>query len=410
MQPINTYYVKKNEKYPRVPLLLLAVSMLMVPIGGTGYVPIVLAYAVLLGVLWREGFKLRIKDSAVKVYARYYFSFLFISVLVGLLNGVSFYAELADIVSSTVPFVCMYIGYRYALRLPENKLIKTVFILLLIETLVGVGQTVSPSFREFSFKLYGATDRLVSYEAEDVGRAVGTIGSPNYYGILCVILCVSVLPGCIKQGRKQTALLILAMGIACVIFSVSKTSVLCIGVSLLLWIWTDERYKKSTKALLLVIGLGIVAFSIGEFQSAFNRSFDLSSMSGRNESWASIIDHFLGGNVTTLLLGYGNGYSTFDKLGIFADSFYVVLLIEQGLLGVIAYAITWLVILWITYRMPNKRYRQAMIIIIVVLLMADVTAATTDNPNSAIPIYFMLGRYMQLAQQPETEHECLANG
>lgn len=374
--------------------------MLMIPIAGTGYAPILMSYAVLMVVLWKDGLKISLENRCISIYARYYFAFLFVSVIIGLLNGVDLYSEIADIVSSTVPFVSMYIGYKYALKLPENKLINAVLVLLLIETLFGISQTISPSFRQFSFNLYGATNRLISYQAEDVGRAVGTIGSPNYYGILCVILCVSVLPGCIKQRRKLTAMCILAMGTACVVFSVSKTSILCMGIAALLWVLTDRQYKAGTKALLCLLTLGVVIVSVSEFQSYSNRTFNLTSMSGRSESWERILSQFSSGNLFSQLFGYGNGYSTLINFGVYADSFYVIILIEQGYVGTIAYVITWMVLLFSAYHMPDKHYRQSLIILIIVLLMADVTAAVTDNPNAAIVIYFMLGRYLQLAQCP----------
>ena len=400
MHAIKTCSERNRNSITKLPLLLLAVAMLMIPVAGTGYVPILMTYAVFMALLWKDGGQLILDTSFLRRYAKYYFSFLCVSVVIGLLNGVGLYSEVADIVSSTVPFVSIYIGSKYAFKFPEDRMINTVFVLLMIEMLFGIGQTISLPFRQFSFELYGATNRLISYQAEDIGRAVGTIGSPNYYGILCVVLCVSVLPGCIEYNRKPTAFFVLTMGIICVVFSVSKTSVLCIGIAAVLWSLTNSKYRPSMKALLCLLTLLVVIIAIGEFESYSNRSFNLMTMSGRSNSWMRILSQFSDGSLFSQFFGYGNGYSTLKHFGVYADSFYIILLTEQGYVGTAAYIIVWLSLLFLSLRMPNRNYRQALIILVTVILMADVTAAITDNPNVAIVIYFMVGRYSKLAQCP----------
>ena len=398
MHATKTCLMGNREEIENLPILLLTFSILMIPIAGTGYAPIFFAYAVFMYLIWKDKGVLVIESSVLKGYARYYFTFIFISVVVGLINGVSIYAQIADVTSSTIPFVSMYIGCRYALKITEEKMIKVVSGLLLIEVLFGLGQTISPGFREFSFSIYGAAERLISYVAEDVGRAVGTIGSPNYYGILCVILSVSVLPGCIMQKLKINAFLILFMGIMCVIFSVSKTSALCIGIAAILWCLTNSRFTCSMKILTCIIAVAIVLIAIDQFQSFSNRTINLMTLSGRSNSWTRILSEFTRGNLFSQFFGYGNGFSTLKFFGVYADSFYIILLIEQGYVGITSYVITWMVLLFMAFRMPNRTYSQTLIILIILVLLADVTAAITDNPNVAIAIYFVVGRYSRLAE------------
>lgn len=154
------------------------------------------------------------------------------------------------------------------------------------------------------------------------------------------------------------------------------------------------------KALLCLLTLLVVIIAIGEFESYSNRSFNLMTMSGRSNSWMRILSQFSDGSLFSQFFGYGNGYSTLKHFGVYADSFYIILLTEQGYVGTAAYIIVWLSLLFLSLRMPNRNYRQALIILVTVILMADVTAAITDNPNVAIVIYFMVGRYSKLAQCP----------
>jgi len=69
----------------------------------------------------------------------------------------------------------------------------------------------------------------------------------------------------------------------------------------------------------------------------------------------------------------------------------------MGIIGTIAYFITWGSIgIDLLNRRPSI-YRTYTIMLISIVLMADVTAAITDMPIACIVIYYMIGRYSTLS-------------
>ncbi|MBQ3052752.1 MAG: hypothetical protein IJD55_03550 [Clostridia bacterium] len=385
------------------PWLIFLVTLLMIPIGGTNYLQILFACYVYCYAIFKKSSERRIEDSNISTYGKYFVIFMYISVPIGLISGVGLRTQFADILTSALPYISMVIGSYYATKYRERSNIKLVAIILIIEFFVGLGQNLNEGFRQFVFELYDTETRLISYVAEDVGRAVGTLRSPNYYGLVCVILGI-VFVGLFfdKESRKNrtynafNSVMILVI-VSSVVFSVSKTAVICISCVLVLCSMLSPSLNRPAKFCIFILCIIAINILIPKFEDYSNRVIDISSMTGRSDNWKRIIELGFSNNPGRIFFGYGNGYSTAENLGIYADSFYILLLFEQGIIGMIGYFITWITIVIKTYKRKPSIYRTYTLCLICVMLLSDITAAITDMPIVCIIVYYLIGRYSTLS-------------
>jgi len=400
-KPYNRLETKKERFI--IPVAIFLVTILMIPLGGTNYLQILFAAFSFLYVTFKKEKSIEVANPTINIYTRYFMVFMYISIVVGLISGVDLRTQLADTLTSSLPLMCMNVGAFYAFRYDEKKVYKLFVILLIIELICGIGQNMSEGFLVYMFQLYDTESRLLSYEAEDVGRAVGTLKSPNYYGIICVALgTVFIGLQFDKDSIKKISngflnlIMVFITGVI-VVLSVSKTSVVCLACIFVLCTFFSSSMKKTGKFFILIFCVAAIFILIPIFEQYSNRTIDLSTMSGRSENWTRIIELGFARNPGRIFLGYGNGFSTLRNLGIYADSFYILLLFEQGIIGTIAYFITWGSIgIDLLNRRPSI-YRTYTIMLISIVLMADVTAAITDMPIACIVIYYMIGRYSTLS-------------
>ncbi len=401
-KPYNHKSDNKKERYI-IPVAIFLVTILMIPLGGTNYLQILFAAFSFAYITFKKDKSVELEDPTINIYTRYFTIFIYISIVVGIISGVGLRTQLADVLTSSLPLMCMSLGSYYAVRHDEKEVYKLLAIILVIELICGAGQNINEGFRDFMFKLYDSESRLLSYEAEDVGRAVGTLKSPNYYGIVCVSLgTVFIGLQFDAEARKNmkkgffNLLLVFITGVI-VVLSVSKTSVVCLAFVFVLCTFFSSSMNKTGKFFILIFCIAAIFILIPIFEQYSNRTIDLSSMSGRSDNWTKIIELGFSKNPGRIFLGYGNGYSTLQNLGVYADSFYILLLFEQGVIGAIAYFVTWISIgINILNRKPTI-YRTYAIMLICIVILSDVTAAITDMPIACIVIYYMIGRYSTLS-------------
>lgn len=399
----NYKYDRHGEKSLIMPWSIFLITILMIPINGTNYLQILYAAFAYMVIMVRKIDKTE-QDDNINIYSKYFFTFIIISAVVGLLSGVSFKTQISDILTSSLPYMCMIIGSYYAVRFKEKKQVKLLAFLIIVEFLIGLGQNFSTGFRNYIFNLYDTESRLLSYEVEDVGRAVGTLRSPNYYGIVCVILGL-VFIGFLfdSEARKKRInvffnICISFLVLAIVVFSVSKTCIICIACVFVFCVLYSSSMNTTVKTFLVLVCIIVTVFIlIPKFEEYSNRTIDLTTMSGRTDNWSEIIKLGFSGKFERIFFGYGNGYSIFSNLGIYADSYYIILLFEQGIVGVAAYFITWFSIGMNTLKRRPSIYRTYTLSLICIMLLSDVTAAVTDMPIVCIVLYYMIGRYSKLS-------------
>lgn len=307
------------------------------------------------------------------------------------------YVEIARaVVYSLIPFVAFSVGFilsKYCKYCKYSSIFKIIYIIGIIQALIGMLQLYSTTIMEFTLNNYSNYEKyIVGFQTWKIGRIIGTIGNPNTYGIFMAIFTIFLLIVNKEIYNKKHILILFSIFISvfAIIFSQSRAAyiVFAIGLYFVYIKNTNGLFKKMSYAVLFVIVL-ILILLYGNFITWRFTPESLFSLGNRMNTWKYYIDfEFLPFDIHSII-GHGDLY--IRKIGKSIDNYYLNILIQQGILGIIYYIFLNLVIYNKIKYVTNTNVKKFLRISLIMILISDLTGAVNMNFKIVIPFYFLLG-------------------
>lgn len=381
--------VRKKES---IITCLMFIALFMIPIYGKNYTGMIFAYIIFIYYIFTKNISYIFNNYSVSKIFGFYAVFCVISLLPALFQNVSFDDVITKVITKFYPVVLVIIGYYSAKKRTDKQNNKMVVIILLIQSFIGFFQMYFDGFRTWSFTIYGGEHHLISFLGDNTHRAVGTLANPNYYGITMAILGAYAFYNLMytKNRRAIWIICVIAAWIG-VFFSASKTSVLCLAISIAIYVLFFAKTTLLRKILFSIITILACIWLLQYFQNYTLREINVISMSGRSYNWAKLWEmYFVDFNIFSVI-GYGIGFSGVNYSGSYADSYWMIILLEHGILGLLVYVVIWVLIILHLMNKKDGFYKHLLLALIIILFAADFTAAISAQPQITTVIYYFIG-------------------
>ncbi len=254
----------------------------------------------------------------------------------------------------------------------ETRILHSLGLVTMIVVTTGWLQALHPAAWEMHPWIAKAADEgaLAIREIQYVFRPFGTFGSPFMYGDFCTIMTMLALAYLLFHHRARLVYwAIFLVACAGVYISTIRTSILgaAVGAAYLLVVRLQPLRGINFRvvlAMLLVVGSMVAPFALTKFrkenvntqgQSAYMASGSLAS---RQEFWQVSWDRLR--TPTDFIFGLGTGavggtqQGKGDRVGVFAynpvDNFYLLVMVNHGLLGVALWGALVAQLFWLLIR------------------------------------------------------------
>jgi O-antigen ligase len=302
----------------------------------------------------------------------------------------------------------VYLGYRV-------KSLKPLYLLF------GVFAISAPALSLLQYFNFADVNRITValYEPDNQAllhgeswrRVSGTMGNPNYWGLMLAVNAVTAIIVAITR-RKYTLLLIAACNLTALFTTGSRSALLTAVIVLpIVWVISESKTIFSIKLIAMTgIGAGImlIAFALATyFQVEADRYVggDLTTMWGRIRHWGDAIAMMFAVPYQLLI---GKGPTKLQNID-WADNMYVRMLRDFGLVGLSIYAAFCLVVLKRLWCLSKTVSDDQKILLIAVtafwcgILVIDMSADSWFVVRLAglfLILYgFMSGYYLRHAKQ-----------
>lgn len=361
-------------------------------IGGRDYSGLIFLYLVFIFLLVANRVKVTSLSRIMMVHAL----LIFLLDIINLFNQPASYTMIArSFVYSFFPLAAYLVGLSLEKFIDSGELRRIILGIGVIQSLVGVLQVHSTQVRVFTLEHYANFDKYVyGFENWSVGRVVGTIGNPNTYGVFIAMFIVFLITGPLRDDkRKKVHLVYLGLATYALILSQSRTAYLLLTVGVYLSYLRSFR-RLSTKLvsaiLLSTVIVGVILYSdfiVKRFTAA-----NVSTLGGRFDIWRFWVDSFFLPIDTSSLFGHGSFLVRSVRRGV-VDNYYLMVLIQFGIIGLISYMYLNISILRTSLRLRNEHERNFITIAFLQVLISDLTGTVNMHFTVIISLYFLLGFY-----------------
>jgi hypothetical protein len=216
-------------------------------------------------------------------------------------------------------------------------------------------------------------------ERANFNRPAGTAAHPIEYGIVCAMILPLALYYAFRARRLARCFWWLCVGAlgAGSVLSLSRSAIVCLGVVLPILMVSWPIRRKVLAAATIVILIVIMSLGIPEILAALSNLFLYASsdpsISGRTQDYAAAFAEI------TRHLWLGRGLGTKSNV---LDNQYLSTLVENGLIGLTAYILVFLVpvvgLLRVRSGMQDQAERELAITLVAALSVSIVGSATYD--------------------------------
>ena len=269
------------------------------------------------------------------------------------------------------------------------------------EAVVGILQVHVRPIRIFTLTHYADFEKYNRlFETWRVGRVVGTIGNPNTFGVFIVIFILFIYNVLLQKEKMFTLkynVLIVVTLISLYALSLAQSRT---AFALLLAGMIASLLMQKKGVAFKIGGIAIlppvlyIAFTRGS--SMMGRFFNANTWTfgGRVPIWQNFISEHLVPIDLALIIGYGSIYVR--DIGKSVDNYYLQVLLEYGMIGLLLYALVFVRLLYVFAKHENNMIKNFVISSFIVYLVADFTGSITMDMDIIIFFFLILGFY-----QPE---------
>lgn len=308
---------------------------------------------------------------------------------------------LRTIVYASVPIIAFLLGSFFSNWINEKLVNKAILIIGFIQALVGIAQVYNKTFRELILKYFTNYEKYsYTFEIWGTGRAVGTIGNPNTFGVFMVIFVLFALTLLFFRrgnGKLYNLILIITILISvyAIILSQSRTAfILLIMSTIILVFFSRKRIILRLSILFTLLIIFMIIYHHDPFLSKRFGAENVSTLGGRIHVWKAIIENYLSPFTAYNLIGYGFYYVR--DIGNAIDNFYLQLILQYGLIGLVLYINMFIYSIKAFLRRINvSEYGKFIVLTIIVILISDFTGAISMSVDIFTFYFLILGYYFK---------------
>jgi O-antigen ligase len=327
------FIVKKRFDYV---IILFLLTLIMAnnrsPVFAS-YEPLRALFAVVLFLL--SGF-IVFREKGVDPRVMYFLPFFAVALISSFLFSPVMIHSVFRVISYLFLVVAVFVLIKYLLMEEQFELYEQLLLLLYIIFLVSlVGRVIYPAVF------------LIS------GRLNGALGNPDGLGLFCVVSYILTDQFKVKDSRfSERSIFFLKLLIIIALFlSGSRTSLVGLGIYILLTVFLFRGFSGRSIATLLIVGAVLAIVEIRPlvhffpFMKSFVRVQSLSTASGRNLVWPVAVNEiyrqpWLGGGFTYYHYYMGHFARSHGLKGVYWYSVwdsYLAMLLDTGIIGLLAY-------------------------------------------------------------------------
>ncbi len=257
---------------------------------------------------------------------------------------------------------------------------KSVIIVNIVNFFIGLSQLLdlpTKNILKYIYKINIGVSMDSSYK-----RIGGTLGNPNYLGIWSVFTIFLIIK--YYKGNKIKKSLIVLISFINLIFTVSRTALILLGLGIIVYMLIQLKYKISLKRIvrLNVIFFGFILCTYFFINNANNIGRigelmqDLSTFNNRTEVWKIALDAL----AENYMFGVGiakNSITTFDNN-------FIEIFVRYGLLGFSIYS------LFFANNLLKALKRRWIDIIINILFIISMLVTSTYRVTPLVIIYMII--------------------
>lgn len=386
--------IRKLNIYRFVLLFIFLLTFFAFNINGRDYVGIIVMYLSLFIFLFKVKFKF---DTALL----YIIIYSFFVIAIDVVSLFSFPSSLMYIVRifvyALIPISSYLIGNVFSQKIESKFFEKVILFIGIVEAIFGLLQVYSNKFRIFSLTMYADFEKYnYGFEAWSVGRAVGTLGNPNTYGIFMVVIILFItnviIPQYHKRKGKVIMLGVLGLPLYAMVLSQSRTAYLLLVLGVVLSILFRQKNKLRNFVLLcFVIVLILVIVSRVPFLTRRFNFESLLSFGSRLPIWQMFINEYLYPINLRLFFGYGSGFVRGINKSV--DNYYLQILLQYGLIGLALYKIMIIKLLSQFKRIGDRNRRNFLFITYLIVLASDFLGSVNQHADFTIFLFIIFGYY-----------------
>ncbi|PKR77812.1 hypothetical protein CEY16_07740 [Halalkalibacillus sediminis] len=333
------------------------------------------------------------------------FLYVIFTIFVDLINNfiypTSTVSILRTFVYSLIPLMAFLLGSYFNNRLNKNLVNKLILITGFGQVLIGIAQVYNKPFRIASLTYYSDFEKYnYGFEAWEVGRIVGTIGNPNTFGVFVVIFITYILTTLLSNYKYSTKyniilIFILLTSSYAIILSQSRTAYLLLAVSVVLSLLLSKINILIKSMLLLAVVLSfILIFTNSLLGTQRFLAENTSTLGGRIHIWTTFIENHLSPFTIQNLFGYGFFYVR--DIGKAVDNYYLQLVLQYGLIGLLLYLNIFLYAIKSFLSTVRVSENSIFIIVsIIIILISDITGTINMSLNISIFFFLIMGYFFK---------------
>lgn len=374
---------------------MLLITIFYAPaINGREYTSSIILLFVFLYFILRYGF---LKTSVTRYFLIY---IMLISIMDSIqvfnAHNLTIFSSFRGIIYNFIPLIAFLVGAKFAKRKLSITLFDLIMFLIgLTQSIIGILQVYNYSIQQRTLELYSDFEKYNNFfEEMDQGRVVGTLGNPNYFGEFIGWFILMILFYYLPKYRTFGYRLVLISSLFIVtygmILSQSRTSFILVFIGILVMLLSNvKKYKLLSTMLIGIITFVLVIYANDIISVARGGWESFSSFGGRLGIWNSIITNYIYPFKWELIFGYG---SHFVKSFIEEPhNYYLQILLENGLIGIIGYLFLLSIFVYKTLKTKNTNIKTFLLVTLVTLLLSDMTSELSTHIKLGSFFYIILG-------------------
>lgn len=326
--------------------------------------------------------------------------YIFVTIIIDLFSffaySSSYILIFRTFIYALIPLISYILGNSFS-KINSNYLERVFWCVGLLQAAVGIIQVYSTTFREVTLSNFADFEKYNhTFETWDLGRAVGTIGNPNTYGIFIVVFIMFLINVLMPKQKGKMNLFAISLTTMLSIYAVfltqSRTTMIMLTFGLILSILLRNSniiYKLFT----LIVGAVLIYFIVINIPFITKRFTmeNIYTVGNRFDTWKTFLNSYLFPiNINTF---FGHGTQYVKDIGKSIDNQYLNIIMKYGLLGLLLYLYMFITIIISFLKNKLGRNGHFMVISIVLILVSDITGAISMNPDIIIFLFFIIGYY-----------------
>lgn len=305
------------------------------------------------------------------------------------------------------PFLSLIIGVFLRKRIKVNTLVRLLFLFLLLEFVFAILQTNNNEFRIWSYSIYSQQESyLINFIYSTGQRCIGTIGNPNSFGMLVIVLnsAIMIMSSDLKNKSSQNILNFISatLTLYIVINTQSRTSAVLLVITLALIIyWRFTKRSKNNIIILIVASLVAIGL-LSMIQAGITRAVSLSELDLRFLVWQMRIDEmYERSSLEEFTSVFGIGYYSVRIMGFF-DNMYLKVFVAAGITGLFVFMVPVVSTFKTIMKKSRSEFKQLAMVLFLMWIVGNMLVEYQEIFKLSTVTFILLG-YTLIEPEPTYE-------